>query len=73
MKGSYLAAIIESDMLREKRMKSLCVKKKKYIDEKCKTCANRKTDLCHITEDIEGNTKCINYKKEDLKNESKSN
>lgn len=64
MKGSYLAKIIDIEQQREKRLKELYAKKKNYIDEKCKRCANRKTDLCHITEDIKSNIKCVNYKEE---------
>ena len=63
MKGSYWAGIIESDMLREKRLKE-AYSRKKYIRENCPTCANKRTDLCHIVEGIDGKLRCINYKEE---------
>lgn len=58
MRGSYLAKIVESEINRERRMKMTAFKKK------CKTCKNKGTDLCHITQDIEGNLKCVNYEVE---------
>ena len=55
MRGSYLAEIVEGEIRREKRLKEIAFKKK------CKTCKNKSTGICHITKDIEGNLKCVNY------------
>ena len=64
MKGSYWAKIVEADQQREQRMKSLYAKRKKYIDDRCNKCINRDTELCHITEDISGKMRCVNYRVE---------
>ena len=45
-------------------MKSLYAKRKKYIDDRCNKCINRDTELCHITEDISGKMRCVNYRVE---------
>lgn len=62
MRGSYLAKIVESEINREKRLKEIY--DRKDFRMKCKSCKNRATDLCHITQDIEGKLKCINYEVE---------
>lgn len=58
MRGSYLAKIIDEEIKREKRKKEMMFRRK------CKTCKNKETDLCHITKDIDGKLKCVNYEKE---------
>lgn len=58
MRGGYFSKIAESEINREKRMKMMAFKKK------CKTCKNKTTDLCHITQDMEGNYKCVFYEEE---------
>lgn len=63
MKGSYLAGIVESDILRERRLKSVYARKK-YVRENCGKCKNKATDLCHIAECIDGKLRCVNYKVE---------
>ena len=55
MRGGYFSKIAEGEINREKRMKMLAFKKK------CRTCKNKETDLCHITQDIEGKLKCAFY------------
>lgn len=64
MRGSYLAKLVESDMKREQRLKSTYAKKK-YIREKCSSCKNKTTDLCHIVEAIDGKLRCVNYEQEE--------
>ena len=59
MKGGYFSKIAEGEIIREKRMKSHYEMKK--FKQKCITCKNKRTDLCHITRDIEGNLKCAFY------------
>lgn len=60
MRGSKLAEIVEGEINREKRMKDF-YERRKLHKEKCSKCKNRKTDICHITRDIEGNLKCAFY------------
>lgn len=60
MRGSKLAGIIESDMIREQRRKENILRRK-FRREKCDRCKNKTTDLCHITKDIDGKLKCVNY------------
>ena len=59
MRGSYLAKIVDGEVQREKRRKEFYELKK--FKQKCKTCKNQSTDICHITRDIEGNLKCAFY------------
>ena len=56
MRGSYNAKLVESDIIREQRKKEHIFRK-----TKCSKCKNKLTGICHITKDIEGNLKCVNY------------
>jgi hypothetical protein len=58
MRGSYLAKVIDEELKREKRRQEMIFKRK------CKRCKNKETDLCHVTQDIEGKLKCVNYEVE---------
>ena len=64
MRGSYLAGVIEAEQQREQRLKALYAKKK-YERESCSICRNRRTDLCHITEDLNGKLRCVHFEKEE--------
>ena len=62
MRGSYLAEIVEGEIRREKRLKE--VYQRKRLKQKCNNCKNKTTELCNVTQDIEGNLKCVNYEVE---------
>lgn len=36
---------------------------KKKEKEICHTCANKKTDLCHMTINVKNEAQCVNYEK----------
>ena len=64
MKGSNLAKEIEEDMRREKKLHDYYTRQR-FIRKYCPTCKNIKTALCHITIDIEGKAKCVEYERKD--------
>ena len=64
MKGSYLAQVVDEEIKREKRRKEKYAKKDNFAKEYCFRCKNKTTDLCHITQNIKGKLKCINYEVE---------
>lgn len=64
MRGSYLAKIVEAEIKREERLRKKYSKTHEFIEKTCSKCKNNNTTLCHITKDIEGNIKCVNYKVE---------
>lgn len=64
MRGGYFSKITEGEINREKRMKEFCERKKHR--EKCKTCKNKTTDLCHTVRNIDGELQCVFYEKLDI-------
>ena len=66
MRGSYLAKIVEQEIKREERFRQKYSRKNEFIEEICGKCKNNNNNkgLCHITNDIEGKPKCVNYEVE---------